>query len=47
MWWAQTPKLMKPVAINASTTISWPTSGFCATVTIIVDTIAEAGMKMM
>ncbi|HEX6313492.1 MAG TPA: hypothetical protein VFZ73_01480, partial [Gemmatimonadaceae bacterium] len=43
MWCAHTPKLMKPVAIIASTTISWPTSRFCAMVTTIVETIAEAG----
>ena len=47
MWWAHTPKLMKAVAIIDSTTRSWPTSRFCATVTIIVETIADAGMKMM
>ncbi len=47
MWCAQTPKLMKPVAIIASTTSSWPTRERCATVTIMVDTMAEAGMKMM
>ena len=44
MWWAHTPKLMKAVAIIDSTTSSCATSGFCATVTTMVDTIAAAGI---
>ena len=47
MWWAHTPKLMKPVASMASTTNRCPTSGALATAGMMVDMAPAAGRKMM
>ncbi|MNQ85555.1 hypothetical protein D3C85_1007240 [compost metagenome] len=47
MWWAQTPKLMKPVASMAMTTSGCPTRGVRAMAGMMVDMAPAAGRKMM
>lgn len=47
MWWTQSPKLKKPVAISATTISRWPTSVVPVIAGTIIDTTPAAGRKMM